>query len=167
VMSVLTLADLVTPERIVPSMRAARKREVVQALARLVGDETGPDEKHARDAVLARGDLTSFGIGRGLAIPHATVPGLPQPLGVFARLETPVDFGAADSRPADLVMLVLAPEGQDTMLLRALSCAARRLRDPEVAEKLRGATSAEAAHVILTSDAWRGRDLVPDRKLAA
>jgi PTS system nitrogen regulatory IIA component len=86
---------------------------------------------------------------------------------VFARLGARVDFGAADGNPADLVMLILAPEGEDTTLLRALSSVARRLRDREVAEKLRGATDAEALHVILTSDAWRGQELVKDLKIAA
>jgi nitrogen PTS system EIIA component len=166
-MSRISLADLVTPERVMPRLQAARKHHVVQALARLAGDETGLDDNHISDTVLARGDLTSFGIGRGVAIPHATMPALAQPYGVFARLETPVNFGAVDGRPADLVLLILAPEGKDTMLLRALSRAARRLRDLEVTEKLRGATSAEALYIVLTSDAWRGREVAADWKRAA
>jgi hypothetical protein len=34
-----------------------------------------------------------------------------------------------------------------------------RLRDRELAEKLRGAANAEALHVVLTSDTWRGKEL--------
>jgi nitrogen PTS system EIIA component len=112
-------------------------------------------------------DLTSFGLGRGLAIPHASVTGLPKALGAFAQLETPVDFGAADGQPADLVLLILAPEGKDSMLLRALSCVARRLRDREVAAKLRSADTAEAVHMILTTDSWHGRELVENSQPGA
>jgi nitrogen PTS system EIIA component len=151
----MTLANLVTPERVIPHLRAALKAQVLQALAHVAAAETGHDEKRIMDAVRARGDLTSFGIGRGIALPHGTVSGLGQPLAVFARLGAPVDFGAADGRPADLAMLILTPEGEDATLLRALALAARRLRDREVAEKLRGATGAEALHVVLTSDVWR------------
>jgi PTS system nitrogen regulatory IIA component len=31
--------------------------------------------------------------------------------GIFARLETPVDFEALDDQPVDLLFLLLAPEG--------------------------------------------------------
>ena len=36
------------------------------------------------------------------------------------------------------------------------ACAARRLRDPDVAARLRSADGAEAIHAVLTTDAWRG-----------
>jgi PTS system nitrogen regulatory IIA component len=140
---------------------------VVQALARVAAAETGLDDERIKDAVRARGDLTSFGVGRGIALPHGTVRGLRQPVAVFARLERPVDFGAADGRPADLVMLILAPEGGDATLLRALAWAARRLRDRDVAEKLRGAAGAEALHIVLTSDVWRRplHDAMAERRI--
>ena len=166
-MSGIALASLVTPQRVIARLRASRKQQVLRTLARVAAAESGLDAKEIKDAVARRGDLTSFGIGRGLALPHATVAGLRQPVAVFARLDARVDFGAADGNPADLVVLILAPEGEDTTLLRALSSVARRLRDREVAEKLRGATDAEALHVILTSDAWRGQELVKDLKIAA
>jgi PTS system nitrogen regulatory IIA component len=166
-MSTITLANLVTHERIATGLRAVRKGQVLDDLARMAATGTGLDERAILAAVSARADLTTFGIGRGLALPHATVGGLQQPVGAFARLETPVDFGALDEMPADLVMLILAPEGEDSLLLRALACAARRLRDREVAAKLRGAANAEALHIVLTSDAWRGRGLVKDLKSAA
>jgi PTS system nitrogen regulatory IIA component len=166
-MSTITLANLVTRERIVARLRAARKGRVVRVLARLAAIGTGVDEQQIRAAVMAPGDLTTFGVGRGLALPHATVAGLRQPMGAFARLATPVDFGAFDGAPADLAMLILAPQGEDAMLLRALAHAARRLRDREVAERLRGAANAEALHIVLTSDAWRRQGLVKDLKIAA
>ena len=166
-MSTITLADLITQERIAAGLRATRKGRVVRDLARMAATGTGLDERAIVTAVMARGDLTTFGIGRGIAIPHATVAGLQHPLAAFARLETPIDFSAVDEIPADLVMLILAPEGEDSLLLRALACAARRLRDREVAGKLRGGGNADALHIVLTSDAWRGRKPAKDSKTAA
>jgi PTS system nitrogen regulatory IIA component len=166
-MATIKLADLVTQERIATGLRATRRGGVVRALARLTAPGTAVTEQQIGAAVMARGDLTTFGIGRGLALPHAAVADLRQPLGAFARLETPVEFGAFDGAPADLVMLILAPQGEDSLLLRALACAARRLRDREVAEKLRGAGNTEALHIVLTSDVWRGQGLVKDLQIAA
>jgi hypothetical protein len=46
-----------------------------------------------------------------------------------------------------------------------LACAF--LRDREVAKRLRAENSAEAAHVILITDSWRGHDPQPDWKHTA
>ena len=52
-------------------------------------------------AVLERGEASTFGFGRGVAIPHAAIPGLDRPIGAFARLKPAQDFGATDNIPAD------------------------------------------------------------------
>lgn len=165
-MSRISMADLVTPERIRPFLDATTKRKVISLMSRFASDLTGLDRHEIKQAILAREDLTTFGVGRGIALPHATVCGLSRPFGAFARLTKPVDFGAADGRPADLVLLVVAATDDEASLLRALSCAARRLRDPEIAENLRAATSAEAAHLVLTTDTWRGSRTVPSGQTA-
>jgi PTS system nitrogen regulatory IIA component len=161
------MADLITPERVILTLYAANKLRVIEKLSCFAAARTRLDEELVRRALVMREDLTTFGVGRGIAIPHATVPGISEPLGAFARLKRPVDFGAADGRVADLVLLILAPEKDPGILLRALSCVARRLRDREVAKRLRAETSAEAAHVILISDSWRGHDSQPDWKHTA
>lgn len=166
-MSRIQMADLLTPERIVPMLKAADKQQVIEKLSSLAAAQTGLNEECVRRAVLSCEDLTTFGVGRGIAIPHGLVGGITGPVGAFARLKRPVDFGAADRRPADLVLLLLAPKTEAGILLPALSCVARRLRDREVTKHLRAVTSAEAAHVILTTDSWRGHDPHPDWKNAA
>jgi nitrogen PTS system EIIA component len=114
------------------------------------------DPDDVLDAIWARGDLRSCTLGRGVALPDAVIAGLERPLGVFARLEPSVDFDAEDWEPIDLVLLVLSPAGHEGTHLRALSCAARRLSDLDVRVRLRTAAGADAIHVVLTSDAWRG-----------
>jgi len=149
------MADLITPERIIPRLHAADKLQVIEKLSRFAAAHGGLNKDLVQRAVLTRGDLTTFGVGRGIAIPHAVVTGIAEPIGVFARLEAPVDFDAADGRGVDLVLLLLAPEGNAEILLPALSRVARRLRDREIAKHLRTQTSVETAHVILTTDSWR------------
>jgi mannitol/fructose-specific phosphotransferase system IIA component len=116
---------------------------------------------------LGQKDLTTFGVGRGIAIPHAIVDGIATPVGAFARLKQLIDFDAVDGQPADLVFLILAPATGADMLLLALACVARRLQDREVTVRLRAETSSEGAHVILTADSWRGHDPHPVWKHAA
>jgi PTS system nitrogen regulatory IIA component len=166
-MSRIQMTELITPDRILPALNAADKHRAIDKLCHFASTRVHLHHEIVRRAVLTREDLTTFGVGRGIAVPHGIVPGISKPLGAFARLKRPVDFGAADGRAADLVFLLLAPERDPGILLRARSCVARRLRDREVAEHLRAETSADAAHVILTSDSWRGHDPHTDWKHAA
>jgi mannitol/fructose-specific phosphotransferase system IIA component len=70
--------------------------------------------------------------------------------GVFARLETPVDFDSLDDLPVDLIFLLLAPEGAGADHLKALSRIARVLRDSETTAKIRGTRDAAAIHTFLS-----------------
>ena len=99
---------------------------------------------------MQREKLGSTGVGNGVAIPHGKLPKLSKVIGVFARLERPVDFEALDGQPVDLVFLLLAPEGAGADHLKALARVARLLRDPEIARKLRESTDDEALYAVLT-----------------
>jgi PTS system nitrogen regulatory IIA component len=150
------LASLITPGRVIPHLRAHDIRHVVDAMIRAAAAEASLDRETVLRAVMDRAASSSFGFERGVAIPHARIPGLEYPVGVFARLEPAQDFGASDDIAADLVFLLLSPDGDDPTHLRALACVVRRLRDHEVAARLRSAKDAQAIHVVLTSDTWRG-----------
>jgi nitrogen PTS system EIIA component len=156
------MASLITPERVIPCLRARDVRHAVDEMTRLAAAEASLDHDMVRQAVLVRGESSIFGFGRGVAIPHAAIPGLDQPVGVFACLKPAQDFSAADDVAADLAFLLLSPNGDDPMHLRALACVARRLRDREVAARMRSAEDAEAIHIVLTSDAWRVLDGEPE-----
>jgi len=155
------MANLLTPKRVISRLSARDVEHVITELTALAAEDAALDPEAARDAVLACGEASVFGFGRGVAIPHAAIPGLPEPVGVFARLKPPQDFAAADDIPADLAFLLLSPDGDNPTHLRALACVARRLRDRAVGARLRSAKDAEALFIVLTSDAWREPEGVP------
>jgi PTS system nitrogen regulatory IIA component len=155
-MKPVTISALIAPARVVSALQAQDLLQAVERLAGIAACASSLDAALVFRAVLERSLESSFSYGRGVALPHAMVAGLKEPIGVFARLSPALDIGAPDDREVDLLLLILGPEGDDAMLLRALACAARRLRDPDVAARLRSADGAEAIHVVLTTDAWRG-----------
>ncbi|MDQ2704628.1 MAG: PTS sugar transporter subunit IIA, partial [Pseudomonadota bacterium] len=101
------------------------------------------------EVILQRERLGSTGVGNGIAIPHGKLGHLSSIVGIFARLEAPVDFEALDDQPVDLVFLLLAPEGAGADHLKALSRIARVLRDGETVAKVRGTNDAAAIHTLL------------------
>ena len=105
-----TLADLLSRDRLLLDLRVGSKRELFQELAAAVEAATGVDQTVALAALVQREKLGTTGIGDGLALPHARLPGLAKPLAFFARLARPVDYDALDERPVDLALALVAPE---------------------------------------------------------
>jgi PTS system nitrogen regulatory IIA component len=102
---------------------------------------------------MARELLGSTGVGHGVAVPHARLKGLERMRGVFVRLETPVDFGAVDEQPVDLIFALLAPADHPAEHLRALARVTRALRQADLREQLRQAHSSDAVRALLVRDA--------------
>ncbi|PSM16615.1 MULTISPECIES: PTS IIA-like nitrogen regulatory protein PtsN [Nitratireductor] len=147
----MDLSDLIEVPAVLPALKANSKKQVLQLLAEKASAITGLSEREIFDTILQRERLGSTGVGNGIAIPHGKLPGVDAITGVFARLETPVDFEALDDQPVDLVFLLIAPEGAGADHLKALSRIARVLRDSDTVAKIRGTKDATAIHTFLAS----------------
>jgi len=144
------MLDLLTPDAVLPSLRAGNKKQALQELSRKAAELTGQHERAIFDVLLERERLGTTGVGHGIAIPHGKLPNLDRVHGLFARLERPIDFDAIDEQPVDLVFLLLAPERAGADHLKALARVSRLLRDQAICEKLRGSTSGDAIFALLT-----------------
>jgi PTS system nitrogen regulatory IIA component len=144
------LSALLTPEAVLAGVGAANKKLLFQHMGAAATRAYGLDGHDVTEPLLEREKLGSTGFGGGIAIPHARLDGLPRVSGVFARLATPIDFGAVDELPVDLVFMLLSPSGAGAEHLKALASVSRRLRDRNFAAKLRGAGSTDALYALLT-----------------
>ena len=145
-----TLADLLSRDRLLLDLRVGSKRELFQELAAAVETATGVDQTVALAALVQREKLGTTGIGDGLALPHARLPGLARPLAFFARLARPVDYDALDERPVDLALALVAPEEDSAAQLKALAQLARLLRDPVLTGRLRREADPARVYGLLT-----------------
>ena len=146
----MEISDLISLDGIAANLRATSKKQALQDLARRAADVTGEPERAIFEVLIERERLGTTGVGNGIAIPHGKLPGLDKLHGLFARLETPIDFDAIDEQPVDLICLLLAPESAGADHLKALARVSRLLRDRSICEKLRGSDSAEAVYALLT-----------------
>jgi PTS system nitrogen regulatory IIA component len=148
----MEITDLLTSERVMPALRAPSKKQALQELSRRAAEITGLHERTIFDVLLERERLGTTGVGSGIAIPHGKLAELKGLLGLFARLEKPVDFDAVDEQPVDLIFLLLAPETAGADHLKALARVSRLLRDRGVCEKLRAAADGKSLFGLLTGD---------------
>lgn len=148
----MQIADLLTPEAVIPVLSATSKKQALQELSRIAAERTDLPERQIFDVLLERERLGTTGVGRGVAIPHGKLPGLKRIHGVFARTEEKIDFDAIDGEPVDLLFLLLAPEGAGADHLKALARVSRLLRDGPTCAKLRAAKDGRALYAVLTAE---------------
>ncbi|MCG6121634.1 MAG: PTS IIA-like nitrogen regulatory protein PtsN [Microvirga sp.] len=145
----MLLADILSPEAVVPALRAPGKKQALQEIAAYAARLAGLDAQEVFETLLQRERLGSTGIGDGIAIPHGKLAKTDRLFGLVARLERPIDFEAIDGMPVDILFLLLAPETAGADHLKALSRIARVLRQPGVLERLRAAHDAAAIYALL------------------
>jgi PTS system nitrogen regulatory IIA component len=144
----IEVADLIAPERVIVGLAATDKTQVLNELAKVAASATGIGSQEIYQALAARERLGSTGVGGGIAMPHAQLPGLAGFWGLFARLDRNIDFEAVDEAPVDLVFVILIPASAPEHVA-ALSCAARRLRDRAVAAQIREASTPAEVYALL------------------
>lgn len=146
----MDLGDLLSKDAVVARLKAKSKKQAIQELSAKAAALTGLSEREIFDTLLQRERLGSTGVGHGIAIPHGKLTRLEKLVGVFARLDRPIDFDALDDEPVDLVFLLLAPEGAGADHLKALARIARQLRDAEITQGIRSASGADEIYQFLT-----------------
>ena len=146
----MKISDLLQPEAVVVGLKANGKKQLLQELASRASGVTRLADRKIFETLMEREKLGTTGVGQGIAIPHGRLADLKDIVGVFARLEQPIDYDAVDNQPVDLVFMLLAPEGAGADHLKALARVSRLLRNQAATEKLRAAKTPEAVYAILT-----------------
>lgn len=145
------IVDIIARDGIILDLKSCQsKRQVLKELAQHAAVALGLDQQHLLDALMERERLGTTGIGHGIAIPHARLAEVDRLVGLFARLEQPVDFESLDDQPSDLIFLLLAPDSADADSLKALARISRVLRDPALRQRLRQERDRDAVYRMLT-----------------
>jgi PTS system nitrogen regulatory IIA component len=114
---------------IILEMRSRSKDEALDELATTVHSQcTDVDPTVLLDVLREREQVGSTGVGHGVAIPHAKVPGLDQLLLCFGRSVKGISFDAVDNRPVHLFVQILSPTGMADEYLRSLARISRLLK---------------------------------------
>jgi PTS system nitrogen regulatory IIA component len=138
----MKISDLLSPADVMCDVRASNKRLLLEEFAARAAASSGLAADPVTSQLLKREELGSTGIGRGVAIPHARLPGLQRPFGLLVKLRQGIEFDAIDGEKVDIVFVLLLPAAAETEALGALALVARTLRSPESLARLRAAKNA-------------------------
>jgi PTS system nitrogen regulatory IIA component len=122
-----TLAEALEAGGIFYNLPDTSKERALRALVEVLPLPAGMDRELLLRLFLAREASASTGIGGGIALPHVRNPivlHVPRPLITLAFLEKPVDFGALDGQPVQVLFSLISPTTRSHLqLLSRLSFA--------------------------------------------
>lgn len=148
----MDIGELLADDGVVLRGGTSSKRQALHVVADVAAEALDLTTERVLEALLEREALGSTGLGSGVAVPHARVPGLTRVTGVFVRLDTPVAYGSVDDQPVDLMFALFAPPAAGAEHLRALAAVSRALRSSEMRERLRQARTADAIRALFVRD---------------
>jgi PTS system nitrogen regulatory IIA component len=146
----MELSKLLKPGAVRVVGHLTSKKRLFQELGDVAAQAYGLNASVAVDGLQERESLGPTGVGHGIALPHARLEDLAGIVGIFLRLEKPLDFDSVDRQPVDLVFALFAPKDSGVDHLKALALVSRTMRDPAICAKLRANSDASKLHAILT-----------------
>jgi nitrogen PTS system EIIA component len=146
----MDLSKLLVPSAVRVVGQFTSKKRLFQELGEIAAQAHGIQAALVVDGLQERETLGPTGVGHGIALPHARLEELPRIVGLFVRLERPLDYDSVDRQPVDLIFGLLAPKDGGVDHLKALALVSRTMRDPGVLAKLRANSDPAKLHAILT-----------------
>lgn len=146
----MTLADYTRPGLIVPQLCGRDAASAIHELSlALQRDGRLTDWLRFYHEALNREYLVSTELEAGLALPHARLAGLAEPIFAFGRSDEPFPWGSREARPVRLVFLVAVPAPATDRYLPLTASLARLAGNGPLVEAIGSAADAAAVIALL------------------
>jgi mannitol/fructose-specific phosphotransferase system IIA component (Ntr-type) len=148
----MSIGDYLDPRAVILQLQSSAKDDILRELVNLIPElqNRAAEQLSLWQALADRERLHTTAVGEGLAFPHArNAMGnlLKRPVIVVGRHSQGVAWGAADSRPVQLLFMLAAPSL--TEHLHLLGQMSRILRNAKIREELLRAVTPEQVIEIL------------------
>ncbi|MFC7287378.1 PTS sugar transporter subunit IIA [Herminiimonas glaciei] len=139
-----TFSQYLLSENIFLGLHAANKLQAFALIAERLERNCQINRASVYQKLYERENMDSTGLGDGVAIPHAQVAGISQPIAAFVRLHAPLDFAAPDGQPVSELFVLLLPFRTTRDHLQILADLAGMLCDPQFRARLEHAVEVPA-----------------------
>ena len=146
----MRLTEIVNPDCIKVPLVATAKQDVIYELVDLLaGVENIAARQELREAVWKRELTRTTGIGHGIAIPHGKIAGCDHLCMALGKTAVPIDFGAIDHKPVELVILLASPIDQTGPHIQALAQISRLMADADFRNSLKRARTSDELYRLI------------------
>lgn len=148
----MKITDLLKPQSILLNASPTNKADAIYTLGDLM-DKGGnlSDKAEYLEAVFAREESGSTGLGDGIATPHAKSNGVKEAGLAAMVVPNGVDFDALDGQPSRLFFMIAAPEGAADTHVEVLSKLATMVIDPDFKNALIQAATVDRFLELITA----------------
>ncbi|SHE33888.1 PTS sugar transporter subunit IIA [Alkalibacter saccharofermentans] len=148
----MKVSEIINKKLIKLNLESTNKNDVISELAELIDNEGRLDsfENYCAN-VREREDMSTTGIGFGIAIPHGKCMAVKEATVAFGRKEEGIDWQSLDGEPAKIIFLIAVPnETESNLHLKILAALSRKLMDEEFREELIKTQNEDQVLKILT-----------------
>lgn len=150
----MDIRDILAFNSIASQSQCESKKSALELLSQLAtANIITLDALKVFDALIERERLGSTALGHGVAIPHARIGGISQPIAALVQLKAPIDFDAPDEEYVDILLALLLPIDNHDENLQLLSSLAARLKNDSYREALRDAKNNQALRDVAIKEA--------------
>lgn len=127
----MRLRDYLRTEFVFVDLEATGPEEALASIAdRLAAAGAAAERDEMEAALLEREHAHTTAMGRGFALPHATIPGIPEAIMAVAVAPEGVPFGSEDAEPVKVFFALLSPPGREGEHIKLLARICRLVRHP-------------------------------------
>jgi len=105
--------DYLCPQEIALDLEASTRWEALRAVGALIERSRGLDAPPIFRALWRREQAQSTALGHGIAVPHARIMRIREPITAYVRTKLPIAFAAPDRGLVSELFVLLVPEGDD------------------------------------------------------
>lgn len=151
----ITIAKILQPENIVLDVSVSSKKRAFEQAGLVFENNNSIARAVVSDSLFVRERLGSTGLGHGIAIPHAHIRDLKNPLGLFMRLTKAIPFESPDGLPVSLFFFLLMPDNITQQHLDILAELVTLFSNPEIHHILSTEKNADAIYSLLISASYK------------
>lgn len=148
----MKMRDVIVQGAIVAKLKSARRDEAVQEMIDALANAGAIDpslKAKIFSSVIEREKRGSTGFGKGVAVPHVKLPGLPKMVAAVGISQGGVDFNALDKQPVYTVILLVSPSERPEEHLQAMEVVFKNLSQDTFRRFLRQAQSSDEVWQVL------------------
>lgn len=138
-------AQFIAPAAVLAELASPVREDAIRELAESIASQTGAVGRALLvEQILRREREFGTAVGAGVAIPHARIEGLKNPVIAFGRAPRGIDWDAPDGLPVDSVFLLATPVGTEDIHVQIMAAIAASMLREETRLRIRQAPDAPA-----------------------
>jgi fructose-specific phosphotransferase system IIA component len=146
----MLLSQIIQPTCIkVPMNSNDKQSAIIELIDLLDSNNLLSDKAAAVDAVTAREQTRSTGIGSGIAIPHGKCNAVQQLIMAIGIAKKPIEFDSVDDKPVSIIIMLISPLNETGPHIQALASISRLMLNEQFKQSIEQASSAEELYRLL------------------